>query len=108
MVWRLKTVHLTAITHGIAATPLRRERVKSSRILPAVRKDTSPAEVERVQIMRTVLSVLVTVLLLVKPALASAACADLTKLSGPTATITADVVAPGGFKAGAGGVTAAY
>jgi feruloyl esterase len=58
--------------------------------------------------MRTVLSVLVTVLLLVKPALASAACADLTKLSGPTATITADVVAPGGFKAGGGGVTAAY
>ena len=50
--------------------------------------------------MRYVLSVLV--LVLVKPALASAACADLAKMTTPTAAITSAVVAPGAFKPSAG------
>jgi feruloyl esterase len=57
--------------------------------------------------MRTVLSVLI--VLVFKPALASAACVDLAKLTTPTAVISADVVAAGTFKAGVGaGATAAY
>ena len=58
--------------------------------------------------MRTVLSLLVFVFALIKPALASAACADLTKLSTPAATMSAEVVAAGAFKAPGGAAATAY